>query len=67
MEWQRPSLRRPNILTAGRLSGRKQWVEEASRRTFASVKPSDGAIIGIYVHHADQPGEGAALTKKFGA
>ena len=55
------------ILAAGRLSERKQWVEEASRRTFASVKPGDGAIIGIYDRHSDQPGEGAALTKKFGS
>lgn len=55
------------ILAAGRLSDRKPWVEEAFRRTFTSIKPGDGAIIGIYDRYADQPGEDAALTKKFGS
>jgi len=55
------------ILAAGRLSDRKPWVERAFRRTFQSIKPGDGAIIGIYDRYSDQPGENAALTKRFSA
>jgi hypothetical protein len=55
------------ILAAGRLSDRKPWVEKAFRQTFESIKPSDGAIIGIYDRYTDQPGEDAAYTKRFGS
>jgi hypothetical protein len=55
------------ILAAGRLSDRKPWVEKAFRQTFTSIKPGDGAIIGIYDRYDDQPGEDAAYTKRFGS
>jgi hypothetical protein len=55
------------ILAAGRLSERKEWVEKAFRDTFASIKPTDGAIIGIYDKYGDQQAEDAAYTKRFGA
>jgi hypothetical protein len=54
------------ILAAGRLSDRKPWVEKAFRQTFESIKPGDGAIIGIYDRDDDQPGQDAGYTKRFG-
>ena len=54
------------ILAAGRLSDRKEWVERAFRDTFASIKPSDGVIVGIYDRYSDQPAENAALVRRFG-
>ena len=37
------------------------------RDTFASIKPSDGVIVGIYDRYSDQAGENAALVRRFGA
>ena len=34
---------------AGRLSERAEWVEQAFRDTYASIKPNDGVIIGMYL------------------
>jgi hypothetical protein len=53
------------ILAAGRLSDRRQWVEDAFRDTYAAIKPSDGVIIGIYDRYSDQPAENAGLVKRF--
>jgi hypothetical protein len=55
------------ILAAGRLSDRKEWVEGAFRDTFASIKPNDAVIVGIYDRYSDQPAECAALVKRFGS
>jgi len=54
------------ILAAGRLSERRAWVEEAFRQTFASIKPSDGVIVGIYDRYSDQPAEDAEFVRRFG-
>jgi hypothetical protein len=54
------------ILAAGRLSERREWVEEAFRETFAAIKPGDGAIVGIYDRYSDQVGEDAGLVRRFG-
>jgi hypothetical protein len=54
------------ILAAGRLSDRRHWVEQAFRETYQSIKPTDGAIIGIYDRYSDQPAECAALVRRFG-
>lgn len=54
------------ILAAGRLSERPQWVEQAFRDTFSSIKPSDGVIVGIYDRYSDQPAENAAFAQRFG-
>jgi hypothetical protein len=54
------------ILAAGRLSDRKQWVEQAFRETYQSIKPNDGAIIGIYDRYSDQPAECADYVRRFG-
>jgi len=62
---QRPCLAF-KILAAGRLSDRSQWVEQAFRETFASIKPTDGVIVGIYDRYSDQPAECAALVRKYG-
>ncbi len=55
------------ILAAGRLSDRRHWVEQAFRDTYASIKPSDSVIIGIYDQYSDQPGDCAKLCRKFTA
>lgn len=55
------------ILAAGRLSERKEWVEQAFRETFASIKPDDGVIVGIYDRYSDQPAEDADFVRRFGA
>jgi hypothetical protein len=54
------------ILAAGRLSERREWVEQAFRETFAAIKPKDGVIVGIYDRYGDQPAEDAALVRRFG-
>ncbi|HUT11161.1 MAG TPA: hypothetical protein VMY42_11735 [Thermoguttaceae bacterium] len=53
------------ILAAGRLSERQQWVEQAFRQTFESIKPIDGAIIGIYDRYSDQPADCAAMVRRY--
>ena len=53
------------ILAAGRLSERSQWVEQAFRQTFQSIKPIDGVIVGIYDRYSDQPAENAAMVRRF--
>jgi len=55
------------ILAAGRLSERKEWVEQAFRDTFRSIKPNDAAIVGMYDRYSDQPAENAELTRRFGS
>ncbi len=55
------------ILAAGRLSDRKQWVEEAFRQTFAHIKPTDAVIVGIYDRYSDQPAENAEYVRRFSA
>jgi len=53
------------ILAAGRLSDRKQLVEQAFRDTYAAIKPGDGVIIGMYDRYSDQPAENAAYVRKY--
>lgn len=55
------------ILAAGRLSERKEWVDQAFKQTYESIKPGDGAIIGIYDRYSDQAAECAAMVKRYGA
>jgi hypothetical protein len=55
------------ILAAGRLSERKEWVEQAFRQTYAGIKPGDGVIIGIYDRYSDQPAEDAEFARRYGA
>lgn len=54
------------ILAAGRLSERRQWVEDAFRQTFSSIKPADGVIVGIYDRYSDQPAENAEFVRRYG-
>ncbi len=53
------------ILAAGRLSERKQWVEQAFRQAFESIKPNDAVIVGIYDRYSDQPAENAEYVRRF--
>ena len=55
------------ILAAGRLSERKESVEQAFRECFQSIKPNDAVIVGIYDRYADQPAENAEYTRRFSA
>ena len=54
------------ILAAGRLSERPEWVVDAFRRSFQSIKPTDAVIVGIYDRYRDQAAENAELTRCFG-
>jgi len=53
------------ILAAGRLCESPQQVAQAFEFTFANIKPNDGVIVGMYPEYSDQPGENAALTRRF--
>ncbi len=53
------------ILAAGRLSDRPQAVESAFAQAFASIKPTDAVIVGMYDRYSDQPAENAALVRRF--
>jgi len=53
------------ILAAGRLSERKEWVEQAFRQTFEGIKPTDAVIIGIYDRYSDQQAENAEYARRF--
>jgi hypothetical protein len=55
------------ILAAGRLSERRQWVEQAFRQTLESIKPIDGLIVGMYDRYSDQPAENAKMVRRFSA
>ena len=55
------------ILAAGRLSDRRQWVEQAFRDTFKSIKPNDGVIVGIYDRYNNQPAIDAEFVRRFGS
>jgi hypothetical protein len=54
------------ILAAGRSCWSASEVEEAFRHAFASVKPSDGLIVGLFPRYSDQVAEDAALARKYG-
>jgi hypothetical protein len=55
------------ILAAGRLSDRRQWVEQAFRDTLQSIKQNDGIIVGIYDRYSDQAAECAEYVRSFSA
>ena len=54
------------ILAAGRLCDSPETVEEAFRDTFAQIKPSDAAIVGMFPKYEDQPGINAGLVRRYG-
>lgn len=53
------------ILAAGRLSERRQWVEQAFRESLQSIKPGDAVIVGMYDRYSDQPADNAAMVRRF--
>jgi hypothetical protein len=55
------------ILAAGRLCENRASVEKAFREAFEGIKPNDAVIVGLYDRYADQPGEDAEFTRRFGA
>jgi hypothetical protein len=58
--------RRPCLAFKILAAGRRTDVEQAFRETFASIKPTDAVIVGIYDRYADQAGQNAALARRFG-
>lgn len=54
------------ILAAGRLCNNEKLVAEAFKNTFANIKPTDGAIVGMFTRWNDQVKENAELVRRFG-
>lgn len=52
------------VLAAGRLTDRKEWIEQAFRTTFENIKPSDCIIVGMYPRYEDQVTENADLVRR---
>lgn len=55
------------ILAAGRLCDQPETIEAAFEFIFASIKPTDAVIVGMYPEYTDQVAENAALTIRYGA
>jgi hypothetical protein len=55
------------ILAAGRSCWSRPAVEQAFRWAFASIKPADGVIVGMFPRYSDQVGEDAGLAARYGA
>jgi hypothetical protein len=55
------------ILAAGRLSERREFVEQAFRDAFRAIKPNDAVIVGIYDRYADQVADNAEMVRQYGA
>jgi hypothetical protein len=55
------------ILAAGRRCGQKQAVAEAFKFAFEHLKPTDGAIVGMYPRFQDQVRENAQHARQFAA
>jgi hypothetical protein len=55
------------ILAAGRRCDRPQDVEAAFEFAFGNIKPTDGVIVGMFPRFRDEPGENAALARRFAA
>ena len=51
------------VLAAGRLCERPETVESAFAQAFASIKPTDAVIVGMYDRYTDQPAENAATVR----
>jgi hypothetical protein len=55
------------ILAAGRRIGSPSEVRSCFLEAFASIKPTDALIVGMYQQFADQVGENAALVQELGS
>jgi hypothetical protein len=55
------------ILAAGRRAQMPAAVEQAFSETFSSIKSGDAVIVGMYDRLSDQPGQNAALARRYGA
>jgi hypothetical protein len=53
------------ILAAGRRCERPQDVEAAFEFAFKSIKRTDAVIVGMFPRYRDEPGENAALARRF--
>jgi hypothetical protein len=50
------------ILGAGRRCGSEEQVKAAFREAFASMKPGDGVLVGMFDKYIDQPMRNAEYT-----
>jgi len=53
------------ILASGRLSETQRDLEEAFRFAYASIKPTDAVIVGMYPVFSDEVAEDAALARRY--
>ena len=53
------------ILGAGRLCLTPEATDEAFRLAYASIKPQDTVIVGLYPKHRNQIAEDADLVRKY--
>src|SRR5205823_3106854 len=51
------------VLAAGRRIGSPAEVRRCFEETFASIKPTDAVIVGMYQQFGDQVGENAAIVR----
>jgi len=54
------------ILAAGQLCWSPESTEAAFRYAFASIKPTDGVIVGMFPRYADEVGENSGYAAKHG-
>lgn len=52
------------ILAAGRLGGSKESLDAAFRNTYSNIKPTDGAIVGMFPILTDEVKEDASLARR---
>jgi hypothetical protein len=55
------------VLAAGRRIGSSGEVRRCFQEAFASIKPTDAVIVGMYQQFGDQVGDNAALVRELGS
>jgi hypothetical protein len=55
------------VLAAGRRIGSPGEVRRCFQEAFASIKPTDAVLVGMYQQFGDQVGENAALVRELGS
>jgi hypothetical protein len=54
-------------LAAGRLCETQDFVEATFKEVFATIKPTDAVIVGMYDKHIDQYAMNAEYVRRFGS
>jgi len=55
------------ILASGRLSEKPEFVEAAFKECFATIKPIDAVVVGMYDKHIDQYAVNAEYVRRYGS